>query len=190
MLFHTCSEDQHHQGPLQKPPPQWQLWPINTTAHWLLNKHKQQTQCQWSIFKKCLLPGHYSLCSFNKIASCKLFLVLNLRCWKNLYIVCKASIHWQDSEPNWCSNFHPILTQCNNKDISYQWRSSEENGSLLSHNDALICHGRYIRSSSSAGAHHNSNLKGSRENLITTMLIQDWQDTEILISNEWLISMQ
>lgn len=40
-----------------------------------------------------------------------------------------------------------------------QRRSSEENGPLLPHDDAFICHRWYVCSSGSAGAHHNSYLK-------------------------------
>lgn len=42
--------------------------------------------------------------------------------------------------------------------MTNQRRSAQEDGSLLPHDDALISHGRHIRSSGSAGAHNNSNL--------------------------------
>lgn len=79
----------------------------------------------------------------------------------DVILVYVPPIHQQDYEPIWCSNYHPTVIRFNYKDLTNQWRSSQEDGSLLPHNDALICHGRYIRSSSSAGAHHNGNLQES-----------------------------
>lgn len=49
--------------------------------------------------------------------------------------------------------------------MTNQRRSSQEDGSLLPHDDALISHGRYIRSSGSAGAHNNSNLQKNNERI-------------------------
>lgn len=42
--------------------------------------------------------------------------------------------------------------------LTHQRGSSQEDGSLLAHDDAFISHSRYVRASGSAGAHHNSNL--------------------------------
>ena len=42
--------------------------------------------------------------------------------------------------------------------VSHQRRSSQKNGTLLPHNDALICHGRNIGTSGCTGAHDNCNL--------------------------------
>lgn len=53
--------------------------------------------------------------------------------------------------------YYPTGIRFNN-DLTDQRRSSQEDGSLFPHNDALICHGRYIRPSSGTGAHNNSNL--------------------------------
>lgn len=42
--------------------------------------------------------------------------------------------------------------------VTHQRRSSQEDGSLLAHDDAFVGHGGYVRSSGRARAHHNSNL--------------------------------
>lgn len=60
------------------------------------------------------------------------------------------------------------LTQAQDEDaervdeaVTHQRGSSQEDGSLLAHDDAFVGHGGDVRSPGSARAHHNSNLTGA-----------------------------